>query len=56
MFDNDPAYQDLRRIREEEGYDGPLAYGRDAGTYSKSAALSPHALAADALRRRGAGT
>ena len=56
MFDNDPAYQDLRRIREEEGYDGPLTYGRDAGTYSKSDPLSPQALAADDLRRRGAGT
>lgn len=56
MFDNDPTYQDLRRIREEEGYDGPLAYGRDDDTYSKSGPLSPQALAADALRRRGAGT
>ncbi|MFG1963055.1 hypothetical protein [Nonomuraea sp. NPDC049028] len=56
MFDNDPAYQDLRQTREEEGYDGPLNYGRDAGTYSKSDPLSPQALAADDLRRRGAGT
>lgn len=24
MFDDNPKYQELRRIREEEGYDGPL--------------------------------
>jgi hypothetical protein len=24
IFDSDPRFQDLRRIREEEGYDGPL--------------------------------
>lgn len=51
IFDNDPRFQELRRIREEEGYDGPLDHDGQ-----KSDPLSPRAQAADALRRRGAGT
>jgi len=50
MFDDDPKYQALLRIREEEGYDGPLDHD---GT--RSDPLSLRAQAADALRRRGAG-
>lgn len=51
MFDNNPRCQELRRIREEEDYDGPLDQdGR------KVDPLDPRAQAADALRRRGAGT
>jgi hypothetical protein len=49
MFDDNPRYQELRRIREEQGYDGPLD---DDGT--RSDPLSPRAQAADALRRMGA--
>ncbi|MEU6725440.1 hypothetical protein ABZ917_17170 [Nonomuraea wenchangensis] len=49
MFENDPKYRELKRIREEEGYDGPLDHD---GT--RSDPLSPRAQAADALRRTGA--
>lgn len=40
-FDHDPAYQDLVRLREEEGYDGPLSYGAEDTTYTKSDSLDP---------------
>ncbi|MGW4800918.1 hypothetical protein ACWEPC_51715 [Nonomuraea sp. NPDC004297] len=46
MFDHDPRYQELRRLREEEGYDRPLDQdGR------KVDPLDPCAQALDALRR-----
>lgn len=49
MFDNDPKYRELRRIREEEGYDGPLDQD-----LRKVDPLDPRAQALDALRRTGA--
>ncbi|MEV0382907.1 hypothetical protein [Nonomuraea sp. NPDC050643] len=50
MFNDDPRYQELKRIREEQGYDGPLDQdGRPDDP------TSVRAQAADALRRRGAG-
>lgn len=55
-FDHDPAYQDLVRLREEEGYDGPLSYGAEDTTYTKADPTSREAEILDALRRRGAGT
>jgi hypothetical protein len=54
MFDNDPKYRKLRRIREEEGYDGPLDGTRSDPAPARSDPLSPRAQAADALRRTGA--
>lgn len=49
MFDDDPKYQKLRRIREEEGYDGPLDQdGRRVDP------LDSRAQVLDALRRTGA--
>ncbi|MEU8362300.1 hypothetical protein AB0C27_40410 [Nonomuraea sp. NPDC048882] len=49
MYDDDPKYQRLRRIREEEGYDGPL--NQDD---LKVGPLDPRAQVLDALRRTGA--
>jgi hypothetical protein len=51
LFDDNARFQELRHIREEEGYDGPL--DQDG---KPSNPLSCEAQAADALRRRGAGT
>ena len=54
MFDDDPRFQALKRIREGQGYDGPLD-GTDADpTPRRSDPLSPSAQAVDALRRTGA--
>jgi len=49
MFDNDPKYRELRRIREEEGYDGPL--DQDMQEVNST---DPRAQVLDALRRTGA--
>ena len=49
MFDNDPKYRELRRIREEEGYDGPLDQD-----LRRADPLDPRAQVLDALRRTGA--
>jgi hypothetical protein len=49
MFNDDPKYRELRRIREEEGYDGPLDED-----LRKVEPLDPRAEALDALRRTGA--
>lgn len=50
MFDDDPQFQALKRIREDECYDGPLDQDRTPNP------ATPQGLAADALRRTGAGT
>lgn len=49
MFDNDPKYRELRRIREEEGYDGPLDQD-----LNRVPPTDQRAQALDALRRTGA--
>ncbi|MEU6781510.1 hypothetical protein ABZ912_20080 [Nonomuraea angiospora] len=49
MFDDDPKFRELRRIREEEGYDGPLDQD-----LRKVDPLDPRAQVLDALRRTGA--
>lgn len=54
MFDDDPKYRELRRIRDEEGYDGPLDGTAADPSPTRSDPLSPGAQAVDALRRTGA--
>ena len=54
MFDDDPRFQELRRIRDEEGYDGPLDGTAADPSPTRSDPLSPGAQAVDALRRTGA--
>lgn len=54
MFTDDPKFHELRRIREEEGYDGPLDGTEADPAPRRSDPLSPSAQAADALRRTGA--
>lgn len=49
MFDDDPKYRELRRIRDEEGYDGPLDQDN-----RKVDPTDPRAQVLDALRRTGA--
>ena len=54
MFDDDPRFHELRRIRDEEGYDGPLDGTNADPDPRRSDPISPRAQAADALRRTGA--
>lgn len=49
MYDDDPTFQELRRIREQEGYDGHL----DQDLH-KVDPLDPRVQVLDALRRTGA--
>lgn len=51
LFDNDPKYQQLKKIREGSGYDGPLNQDGE-----RNDPLDRQAIIVDDLRRRGAGS